>query len=941
MNLQYAVEKPAMALDALAKLNRQFANKPNFAELVQTLLLTFSGQFSVGSAFAYLKLPESSNNEYVYHATGRYLKNEVLHSLIWDKNDELMLLNLKHPALIAKLNQLGNANNLIRVLSESEVRIICPIVHNDVLLGFIGFGNKVTNKSYETKDLELLNTLLYSITPLIASSYQYWEVSSLNTWYLDILNNVKQGVFAFDGDFRLKKINSSGLTILDRHYRMQYDSANLVNNQIKNIFPEDIFKGWSNLFTRAIVENKRKIMDNLKVGEGDDERIYSAYICRISAANDYQSDFILTLDDVTERKNAEDALRFTKYSLDRAAIGAFYIDENARLIYVNDVACQSLEYTHDELLNMTIHEINVNSTSDNWETHWEDLKEKGYLTLESNYRTKEGKTFPVEITANYVEFKNKGFYLAFARDISEKKQAELELLKKSEMLRATLESTADGILVVDNERNVANSNARFAEMWRIPEKIMGTKDDEKLLDYVLSQLIDPSQFLDKVKKLYRSIEEDLDILNFIDGRVFERFSCPLIQNGEVTGRVWSFRDITRKIEAEKQEKLLQEKLDHAERMEAIGVMAGGVAHDLNNMLGPLVGYPELILLKLKEEDPIRKQVVKIGQSAQNAADVIQDLLTLARRGRYEMEPININDVIQKYVDSPNYIKITKENPGIIVEMNIDDKLPNIIGSTPHLLKVIMNLIVNAFDAMPEGGKLGITTCREEVKNEDGVIGKMESGIYAVLKVKDSGVGIDEKDIDRIFEPYYSKKKMGTSGSGLGLAVVYGIVKDHKAHYEIISKKGEGTEFIFHFPVTEKNIDKEMGKTEDYSGTEKILIIDDSAEQIDIANEMLSSLGYKVTAVSNGREALDYLSKNEVDMLLLDMIMEPDFDGLTTYQEIRKLKKDPKAIIISGYSKTDRVRETLKLGAATFIKKPFTLDQLGSAIRNELNAKYVK
>jgi len=941
MSEQYTIEKPDLALESLFKLNSKFANKPNFEELVKTLLLTLSGQLTVGSSFAYFRLPESPNNDFAYQATGLFAGNELLKTLVCDRDTEEKLCRLEYPAFVSEMYNSDDSSNTMRVLLESEVQLICSIVHNDKLLGFIGFDRKVTNKPIDAKDVELLNALMYSVTPLIVSSYQYWEVNNLNTWYLDILNNVKQGVLAFNNDFRLKKINSSGLAILDRHHKTQVEPSVINNNHITHIFPEDIFVNWAKHFTKAIVENKRKSIENLKVGTGTDEKIYSAYITRIQSGDDSQADFILTLDDVTERNNAEDALRLTKYSLDRAAVGAFYIDKDARFIYVNDSACETLGYTNDELMNMTVRDVDKNSTIENWSEHWQRLKDKGYMTFETTLKTKNGKDLPIEITSNYVEFKNNGYYLAFARDISEKKLAEIELTKGSDMLRATLESTADGLLVVDNDRNVISSNDRFAELWKIPKEILETKDDDKLLNHVLNQLANPKQFIDKVQELYLSTNDSLDELYFKDNRVFERYSCPLIQNGEVTGRVWCLRDISKRVEAEKQEKLLQDKLDHAERMEAIGVMAGGVAHDLNNMLGPLVGYPELILMKLEDDNPIKKQVVKIGQSAKNAADVIQDLLTLARRGRYEMEPININDVINNYTDSPNYLKITGENPEIKPIINLDEKLPNIFGSTPHLMKVIMNLIVNAFDAMLDGGELSVTTSQVQIQNNESTYNGIKPGDYVLLKVKDSGVGIDPSDIDRIFEPYYSKKKMGTSGSGLGLSVVYGIVRDHKAHYNIESQKGVGTEFIFHYPITDKGITKDLDKAIDYRGSESVLIVDDSAEQQDITKEMLLSLGYKVSSVLNGHDALTYLKNNSVDLLLLDMIMEPEFDGLSTYQEIIKLREDQKTIIISGYSKTDRVNETLKLGASNFIKKPFNLEQIGSAIRKELDKKTEK
>ncbi len=399
-----------------------------------------------------------------------------------------------------------------------------------------------------------------------------------------------------------------------------------------------------------------------------------------------------------------------------------------------------------------------------------------------------------------------------------------------------------------------------------------------------------------------------------------------------------FSDITDQKTAERQRARLQEKLKKVEKMEALGVLAGGVAHDLNNMLGPLVGYPELILLKLPDDDPIRKQVERIGRSAKEAADVIQDLLTLARRGRYEMSPVNLNSIIMDCIDSPGYEMFAGAHPDVDVKLNLDPNLRNIMGSAPHLSKVILNLIINAFDAMPEGGKLTIETEDKYVKALRDGHSRMARGYYAIFKVSDTGVGIKNEDLDKIFEPYYSKKKMGRSGSGLGLAVVYGILKDHNGYYDVISKVGEGTVFILYFPISVVQAAEEESVTKDYSGSETILVVDDIEEQRQIASDLISSFGYTVKTAPNGREALEVIKSEHIDLVVLDMIMGSDFDGLETYKAILKIKPDQKAIIVSGFSHTDRVKEMQRLGAGRYIKKPYTLYMLGEAIRNELDKK---
>ena len=412
----------------------------------------------------------------------------------------------------------------------------------------------------------------------------------------------------------------------------------------------------------------------------------------------------------------------------------------------------------------------------------------------------------------------------------------------------------------------------------------------------------------------------------------------IVFSGELADQVAHLVVARERRQAEKLRKSLQEKLEKAERMEALGVLAGGVAHDLNNMIGPLVGYPELILRKLPDDSPIRRQINTIARSAKDAADVIQDLLTLARRGRYEMAPICLNEVVNSYLTSAAYEDLTARRPEVIVNCQFDEQSGLIIGSTPHLGKVVMNLIVNAYDAMPDGGNLSVTTKQRKLTKLYSGYADIEPDEYICLRVKDSGVGIAIENIEKIFEPYYSKKKMGASGSGLGLSVVYGIVKDHKGYYDVFSEKGEGTEFVLYFPVTHNKKKNEIEDSGITGGEEKILIVDDVPEQRDMAAEMLASIGYVTDTVANGREAVAYLKKNDVDLIILDMIMEKDFDGLDTFRKIIGFKPGQKALIISGFSQTDRVNEVLRLGAGGYVRKPYTLEILAKAVRQEIDKK---
>jgi len=396
------------------------------------------------------------------------------------------------------------------------------------------------------------------------------------------------------------------------------------------------------------------------------------------------------------------------------------------------------------------------------------------------------------------------------------------------------------------------------------------------------------------------------------------------------------RDISERKEAEEQQRQLQEKLERSQRMESLGVLAGGVAHDLNNMLGPLVGYPELIMMKLPEDSPLRKQIEQIGKSARNAADVIQDLLTMARRGRYSMSPTSLNDVIQSYLDSPAFEQMIALHPDVKVNCRLDDNIGPISGSAPHLAKVIMNLVVNACDAMPDGGELTIETSQRYLESLDSGHSRIATGNYIVVKVTDTGSGIAKEDLDKIFEPYYSKKKMGRSGSGLGLAVVYGIVKDHQGYYDVFSTIGQSTTFVLYFPVTTETSDSSEQDFLNPGGSESILVVDDMPEQREVARALIGSYGYNVITASSGEEAVEIIRSRPVDLVVLDMILGHGIDGLETYKRIISVRPGQKALVVTGFSATEQVNETLRLGAGHHIRKPYTREAIGRAIRAELD-----
>jgi two-component system cell cycle sensor histidine kinase/response regulator CckA len=343
-------------------------------------------------------------------------------------------------------------------------------------------------------------------------------------------------------------------------------------------------------------------------------------------------------------------------------------------------------------------------------------------------------------------------------------------------------------------------------------------------------------------------------------------------------------------------------------------------------------------MDLPEDSLLRKPLLTIHESGQKAAAIVQDLLTLARRGVSVTEVMNLNRLIEQYLNSPENHKIFEYHPNIKVKTHLREDLFNIMGSPVHLSKTIMNLVSNAAEAMPDGGEILIATSNCYIDKSIKGFEAVEEGDYVTLKVSDTGIGISSQDIECIFEPFYTKKTMGRSGTGLGMAVVWGTVKDHKGYIDVKSELGKGTTLTLYFPVTRKAMPNEEPKIspEKYRGHgESILVVDDIKEQREIASEMLKKLGYHVISVPSGEEALRYLEENSADLLVLDMIMNPGMNGLDTYKKILDYHPAQKAVMASGFSEFGLVKKARNMGVGTYLKKPYSFEKIGIAVRDEL------
>lgn len=413
--------------------------------------------------------------------------------------------------------------------------------------------------------------------------------------------------------------------------------------------------------------------------------------------------------------------------------------------------------------------------------------------------------------------------------------------------------------------------------------------------------------------------------------------------GDLAGSVLVAKDITDQVRAMEDMRQLEARLHKAQKMEAIGTLAGGVAHDLNNILSGIVSYPDLLLMQLPEKSDLRKPLESIKTSGLKAATIVEDMLTLARRGVANHRVINLNRIIADFLNSPEYDKQRSLFPQVGVSTDLAENICNIQGSEVHIAKTVMNLLVNAFEAIHESGAITITTRNQWVDQARAKQFDTAAGNYCVLSVADDGMGIAPEDQDRIFEPFYTKKTMGRSGTGLGMAVVWGTIRDHGGFIEMTSKPNQGTRLDLYFPSSEAELPKEeesLTPKSIYQGQgESILVVDDVADQRTILSAILNRLGYQPQAVASGYEALAFIQRQPMDLIVLDMIMDPGMDGLDTYRAILHVRPKQKAIIASGYAENERIKQALALGAANCIKKPYSFEEIGMVIRTALNTPF--
>jgi len=515
----------------------------------------------------------------------------------------------------------------------------------------------------------------------------------------------------------------------------------------------------------------------------------------------------------------------------------------------------------------------------------------------------------------------------------ERKQYEQALISSEKKYRTILETMVEGYFEQDQKGLITLANPAMCKILDKPvEKVVGTNSKVLLENVKTNTINDEFQDILNSKKTTLNIEFKFilsnDSIRYLEGT----FSSILDDNNAIIGIKGIVRDITEKKKAEQIQKALEEKLQQAQRLESLGTLAGGVAHDFNNLLMGIQGRLSIIQAELEEQHPHFAQLELMESYIQRASNLTSQLLGFARGGKYELKAININHVIKNSVDI-----VQPAKKAIEIRTVFKDKLSVVEVDENQMEQVFVNLLLNASKAMEHGGTITIATEKIMVDANSAEVKAIKPGYYVRVAVKDTGKGISIDDIDKIFDPFFTTNTLGSS-TGLGLAMVYGIIENHHGFISVESKVNEGTCFTILLPSSQKEIVSEMKLSlETQTGTDTILLVDDEPMITEVGKEIISMLGYDVITASSGMEALEIVGNQnkKIDLFIIDMIM-PKMGGGELFDRLKSLDPDAKIMLSSGYSIDGEAREIINRGCKGFIQKPFTVSQLGEKIRDILS-----
>jgi len=632
--------------------------------------------------------------------------------------------------------------------------------------------------------------------------------------------------------------------------------------------------------------------------------------------------------DITARRKAEEASREREYILREsqrvAALGS----------YVLDIAAN--RWTSSDVLDAVFGiDREYHRDSQGWleivhPDHQDEMREYFYNSVLSQHRSFDREYRIIRLNDGQerwvhglgeLEFDADGNpvrMIGTIRDITEQRRAEEALRASEERFRTYVSHAPDAILIAD-------SDGRLVEVNPAAGKLTGYSRSE-LLDMTVADLAEPElrgAAMGKFAAARSAGSSTTEIrLRKKDGAViFASLDAVALSND----RLMAFcTDIT-------ETKRLRELQSRGQRLETAGQIAGQVAHDFNNLLGPLIAYPEIIREELPDDHPAIPFLVDLEEAAQQIAEINQQLLTLGRRGHYNQDVFDLNDVVKQALR-----QLGSPPPTLVIEADLDEALLNIKGGRAQILRAVTNLLINSREATQDSGRITVRTENFYKDDTDTGLSRVPRGEYVKLTISDTGCGIPDEIKTRIFDPFFTTKSTDKKrGSGLGISVVDAVVRDHRGYIDMASTPDQGTSFYLYFPTTREEPDS-SSQDQVIGGSESVLMVDDDRVQREVCLTLLSGLGYQAEAVEGGEAAIRRLRERRFDLLILDMIMPPGIDGVETLKRALALNPAQKSVILSGFAESERVTAALKLGAGAFVKKPLTRRQLAKAVRSELD-----
>lgn len=644
---------------------------------------------------------------------------------------------------------------------------------------------------------------------------------------------------------------------------------------------------------------------------------------------DHVISFVWVLHDITKRIKAEKQQKLFRTLVNYSNDAIFVINpETAQLEDVNERACNRLQYSYEELVNRTALDIDKTfTTMELWQAHVDQLREEGVLMFESTYRRRDGSEFPVEISVVYTTTADGDYLIAVARNITERKKAEELLAVSRQEWERTFDAINEVVTLQDQEMRIIRANKAAAELFQKPfREIIG-----KYCYELFRENQEPCQGCPVTYSCEHFMPYSTEIEYPNLHKFFQVTAVPIIGT---SGRVESIAHFAKDITEQKQ---LAAQLMQAQKMEAVGKLAGGVAHDFNNLLTAIQGYLELALLRFAPDDPVTVELHQVMSAAKRAANLVRQLLLFSRKQPMEFVVIDLNSGIE------DLLKMLRRMIGedIRLEMHLAPDCWKIVGDGGNIDQVVMNLAVNARDAMLHGGTLAIRT-ENMTLDEEYCRRNPEArpGCFVRLVISDTGLGMSEQVRQRIFEPFFTTKGL-SKGTGLGLAVVYGIVKSHKGWITVYSEPGLGTTFKIYLPaasgeaatrseVKVKDLEKFRGHGE------RILVVEDEEAIRNLTQKSLEHWGYEVQVAADAETALEMIGarKQSIDLILCDVVL-PGMNGVDLVEQLRAKEPRLAVVLCSGYADQHSHWPKIQASGFPFLEKPFTIAQLLQILQRAL------